>query len=151
MSFFDALNISASGLTAERTQMDVTAENLANAQSTNYKPQAVEVSAVGPSNSFQDELTSALGPGSPAAASIEGGGPPGGVEVTGIVTENVPDQLVYDPSSPQANAKGYVSEPDIQPVTEMTNLISESNAYQADVTAMSTTKQMYTSTLSLLR
>jgi flagellar basal-body rod protein FlgC len=58
---------------------------------------------------------------------------------------------VYDPSSPNANAKGYVEEPDIQPVTEMTNMISESDAYQADVTAMDTTKQMYSSTLQLLR
>lgn len=151
MSFFDALNISASGLTAERAQMDVTAENLANAQSTNYKPQAVEVSAVSSGNTFESELESALGPGNPAAAAAGASGTPGGVEVTGIVTENVPDQQVYDPSSPNANAKGYVEEPDIQPVTEMTNLISESNAYQADVTAMSTTKQMYSSTLSLLR
>ena len=65
MSFFDALNISASGLTAERTQMDVTAENLANAQSTNngtpYKPQAVELQSVGSGSSFQAELSSAHG------------------------------------------------------------------------------------------
>jgi flagellar basal-body rod protein FlgC len=146
MSFFDALNISATGLTAERTQMDVTAENLANAQSTNngnpYKPQAVELQAINSGNSFQSELSSALGGGSST---------PGGVEVSGIVTENVPDQLVYDPGNPQANAQGYVKEPNIQPVTEMTNMISESNAYQADVTAMDTSKQMYSETLDLLK
>jgi flagellar basal-body rod protein FlgC len=148
MSFFDAINISATGLTAERTQMDVTAENLANAQSTNdgtpYKPQAVELQTIGSTNSFQNELSSALG-------NTDGSSEAGGVEVEGIVNENVPDQLVYDPSSPQANAKGYVEEPNIQPVTEMTNLISESDAYQADVTAMDTSKQMYSSTLQLLR
>lgn len=146
MSFFDALNISASGLTAERTQMDVTAENLANAQSTNngnpYKPQAVELSSVDSGNSFEAELSSAIS-GSSAQ--------PEGVQVDGIVTENVPDQLVYDPGNPQANAQGYVKEPNIQPVTEMTNLISESNAYQANVTAMSTSKQMYSETLELLK
>lgn len=146
MSFFDALNISATGLTAERMQMDVTAENLANAQSTNngnpYKPQAVELSAVGSGNNFQAQLSSALGGTAPT---------PGGVQVTGIVTENVPDQLVYDPGNPQADAQGYVKEPNIQPVTEMTNLISESNAYQADVTAMSTAKQMYSETLQILK
>jgi flagellar basal-body rod protein FlgC len=146
MSFFDALNISATGLTAERTQMDVTSENLANAQSTNngtpYQPQAVELESINSGSSFQAELSSALGGGS---------GTPGGVEVTGIVNENVPDQLVYDPGNPQANAQGYVKEPNIQPVTEMTNLISESDAYQADVTAMDTSKQMYSETTQLLR
>ena len=75
----------------------------------------------------------------------------GGVEVTGIVKENVPDQEVYDPGNPQANAQGYIKEPNVQPVSEMTNLISESNAYQADVTAMSTAKSMYSSTLSVLK
>lgn len=146
MSFFDALNISASGLTAERMEMDVTAENLANAQSTNdgtpYKPQAVELQSVG-GDGFGAELASAMGVPSDDA--------PGGVEVSGIVSEDVPDQLVYDPGNPQANAKGYVKEPNIQPVTEMTDLISESNAYQADVTAMETSKSMYASTLDLLK
>jgi flagellar basal-body rod protein FlgC len=146
MSFFDAINVAASGLTAERTQMDVTTENLANAQSSNngtpYKPQAVQLQAIG-SNTFSNQLATAIGgQASPQA---------GGVEVTGIVSENVPDQLVYDPGNPQANAQGYVKEPNIQPVTEMTNLISESNAYQADVTAMSTAKSMYSETLQILR
>jgi flagellar basal-body rod protein FlgC len=146
MSFFDSLNISATGLTAERAQMDVTAENLANAQSTNngtpYKPQAVELQSVDSGSSFQDQLNSALDTSS---------GTPGGVEVTGIVTENVPDQLVYDPGNPKANAQGYIKEPNIQPVTEMTNMISESDAYQANVTAMDTSKQMYSETLELLK
>ena len=147
MSFFDSLNVSASGLTAERMQMDVTAENLANAQSTNngnpYKPQAVELESVGSGNNFQAQLSSAMGGGQTQS--------PGGVQVAGIVTENVPDQLVYDPGNPQANTQGYVKEPNIQPVTEMTNLISESNAYQADVTAMETSKQMYSETLQILK
>jgi flagellar basal-body rod protein FlgC len=153
MSFFDSLNISATGLTAERMQMDVTSENLANAQSTNngnpYKPQAVELQSVGSGNNFQAQLSSALG----GQAQALGGQAqaPGGVEVSGVVTENVPNQLVYDPGNPQANKQGYVSEPNIQPVTEMTNLISESNAYQADVTAMNTSKQMYSDTLQILK
>ena len=147
MSFFDSLNISATGLTAERLQMDVTSENLANAQSTNNgnpnKPQAVELSAVNSGNNFQTQLSSAIGGGQTE--------PAGGVQVDGVVSENVPDQLVYDPGNPQANAQGYVKEPNIQPVTEMTNLISESNAYQADVTAMDSSKQMYSETLQILK
>jgi flagellar basal-body rod protein FlgC len=149
MSFFDAINISATGLTAERTEMDVTSENLANAQSTNggtpYKPQAVELQSVGSGSTFQSELASAMGTGDTSD------GTPGGVQVSSIVNENVPDQLVYDPGNPQANKGGYVKEPNIQPVTEMTNLIQESNSYQADVTAMSTSKQMYSATLQLLK
>jgi flagellar basal-body rod protein FlgC len=148
MSFFDAINIAASGLTAERTQMDVTAENLANAQTTNngtpYTPQAVELQSIG-GNSFDQELSSAMGGSSAADSSA------GGVEVTGIVNENVTPELVYDPSNPEANKQGYVKEPNIQPVTEMTNLISESNSYQADVTAMQTAKSMYSDTLELLK
>jgi len=148
MSFFDSLNISATGLTAERMQMDVTSENLANANSTNngnpYKPQAVELQSVDSGSNFESELSSAMG-------GSQTGQTPGGVEVAGIVNENVPDQLVYDPGNPQANKQGYVKEPNIQPVTEMTNLISESNAYQADVTAMSTSKQMYSETLEILK
>jgi flagellar basal-body rod protein FlgC len=81
----------------------------------------------------------------------DGSQEPEGVEVSGIVSENVPDQLVYAPGNPQANAQGYVKEPNIQPVTEMTNLIQESNSYQADVTAMETSKQMYSATLEILK
>jgi len=165
MSFFDAMNIAASGLTAERTAMDVTTENLANANTTNangqpYKPQAVELAAVG-SNSFSDQLSSALAAGgtSPTAQSLlaadgsttQSGTTPGGVEVSSIVAENVPDQLVYDPSDPLANKAGYVKEPNVQTVTEQTNLIDESNSYQADVTAMETAKTMYQATLGLLK
>jgi flagellar basal-body rod protein FlgC len=149
MSFFDSLNIAASGLTAERVSMDVTSENLANAQSTNngtpYKPQAVELATT--PNNFDAALSSAMGsnPATGTAAT------PGGVQVSGIVSENVSPQLVYDPGNPDANKQGYVKEPNIQPVTEMTDLITESNAYQADVTAMQTAKSMYSDTLDLLK
>ena len=157
MSFFDAMNIAASGLTAERTAMDVTTENLANANTTDangrpYVPQAVELQAVGPS-SFASRLSSAIGT-SPTAANLLCAGAaatPGGGPVTQIVSERVAPQLVYDPSSPQANAQGYVSEPNVQPVTELTNLMDESNSYQADVTAMQTDKTMYQATLGVLK
>lgn len=146
MSFFDAIDIAASGLTAERTRMDVTAENLANAQTTNgpggqpYRRQEVVLQAVG-GTPFQSTLASAMG-GSPT---------PGGVQVSQIVSDPTPDQLVYDPGSPSANAQGYVKMPNVNPVTEMTDLIDESDSYQADVTAMDTAKTMFTKTLSLLK
>lgn len=146
MSFFDSINIAASGLTAERVRMDVTSENLANAETTNaaggqpYTRQEVVLSQTG-GNAFSSTLAGAMG-GSPT---------PGGVEVTGIVNDPTPDQLVYDPGHPGANAQGYVRMPNVNPVTEMTDLIDESDSYQADVTAMSTAKTMYTKTLDLLK
>ncbi|HZE05032.1 MAG TPA: flagellar basal body rod protein FlgC [Solirubrobacteraceae bacterium] len=146
MSFFSSINIAASGLTAERVRMDVTAENLANAQTTNgpggqpYRRQEVVLAQAG-RPSFGSTL-----------AGVMGSGPtPGGVEVSGIVNDPTPDQLVYDPGHPGANAQGYVRMPNVNPVTEMTDLIDESNSYQADVTAMNTAKTMYTKTLDLLK
>jgi flagellar basal-body rod protein FlgC len=147
MSFFDAIDLAASGLTAERTRMDVTSENLANAQTTNgpngqpYRRQEVVLSQV--NGGFGATLAGVMGGGSPAT--------PGGVAVTGIVNDPTPDQLIYDPGHPGANAQGYVQMPNVNPVTEMTDLISESNSYQADVTAMQTAKTMYSKTLDLLK
>ena len=147
MSFFDSIDLAASGLTAERVRMDVTAENLANAQTTDgpggqpYRRQEVVLQQVG--GGFGAQLASALGGGQTAT--------PGGVEVAGIVDDPTPDQLVYDPGHPGANAQGYVRMPNVNSVTEMTDLISESDSYQADVTAMNTAKTMYSKTLDLLK
>jgi flagellar basal-body rod protein FlgC len=149
MSFFDSIGIAASGLTAERVRMDVTSENLANADTTKaadgqpYRRQEVVLEQTG-SSSFSDQLSDALGTSSQTSA-------PGGVQVAGIVSDSTPDQLVYDPGSPDANAKGYVKMPNVNSVTEMTDLIDESDSYQSDVTAMDTAKTMYSSTLDLLK
>jgi flagellar basal-body rod protein FlgC len=149
MGLFDAIGIAGSGLTAERVRMDVTAENLANADTTRgangqpYQRQEVELSQVG-SSDFGGALSSAMG----QTASTS---PPGGVHVTGIVSDSTPDQQVYDPSNPEADAQGYVKMPNISTVTEMTDLISESQSYQSDVTAMQTAKSMFTATLGLLK
>lgn len=146
MSFFDSIDVAASGLTAERVRMDVTAQNLANAQTTNgpggqpYRRQEVVLQQVG-GGTFGSTLASAMG----AAPT------PGGVQVSGIVSDPTPDQLVYDPGAPGANQQGYVQMPNVNPVTEMTDLIDESNSYQSDVTAMSTAKTMFEKTLDLLK
>jgi flagellar basal-body rod protein FlgC len=144
MSFFDAIDISASGLTAQRLRMDVTAENLANAQTTRtasgqpYQRQEVVLQQVG-------------GFGATLQGAMHGTPVPGGVEVAGIVSDPTPDKLVYDPGHPDANAQGYVRMPNVNPVTEMVDLISESRSYEADVTAMQTSKTMYSKTLDLLK
>jgi len=149
MGLFDAIGIAGSGLTAERIRMDVTAENLANADTTKaangrpYQRQEVVLQQVG-SSDFSGALSGAMQQrGAPS--------PAGGVDVAGIVADNTPDQQVYDPGNPEANAQGYVKMPNVSTVTEMTDLISESQSYQSDVTAMQTAKSMFTSTLGLLK
>jgi len=150
MGLFDAIGIAGSGLAAERIRMDVTAENLANADTTKgaggkpYQRQEVELAQVGQSD-FGGALTGAM------AQTPAGGAPPGGVEVTGVVSDATPDQQVYDPGNPEADAQGYVKLPNISTVTEMTDLIDESQSYQSDVTAMQTSKSMFTDTLGLLK
>ena len=76
---------------------------------------------------------------------------PGGVQVAGIAEDQTPGKLVYDPSHPDANAQGYVQMPNVDTVTEMVDLIDAPRAYEANVTAMQTSKQMFTKTLDLLR
>jgi flagellar basal-body rod protein FlgC len=153
MSFFGALDISASGLTASRVRMDVVAENLANAQTTRgpnggpYRRKEVVLQTAGGGDGFQTALASAAG-NMPGAGSSQ---QPGGVQVTGIVTDNSRPRMVYDPSHPDANAQGYVAMPNVNPVTEMVDLISSSRTYEANVTAMQTAKSMFSKTFDLLR
>ena len=150
MGLFDALDISGSALSAERLRMDVTSENLANAQTTRgangrpYQRKEVVLQEVGGAgSSFGATLAGVMDGGSSSAA--------GGVQVAGIVQDQTPGQLVYDPGHPDANAQGYVRMPNVESVSEMTDLITESRSYEANVTAMQTAKSMYTKTLDLLR
>jgi flagellar basal-body rod protein FlgC len=148
MSLFGGLEISASGLTAERLRMDVTAENLANAQTTrgaNGQPyRRKEVVLQEAPGSFGASLSAAMGSGN--------GSNGGGVQVAGITEDNAtPLKRVYDPGHPDADAQGYVSMPNVDTVTEMVDLISAQRAYEANVTAMQSAKQMFSRTLDLLR
>ena len=148
MGMFDALNVSATGLTAERLRMDVTAENLANAQTTRgadgrpYRRKEVVLGEIA-SGGFGSQLAAAMGKGAKASA--------GGVEVQAIAEDATPGKLVYDPGHPDANGDGYVQMPNVDTVAEMVDLIGASRAYEANVTAMQAAKQMFTKTLELLR
>jgi flagellar basal-body rod protein FlgC len=147
MGMFDAFDISASALTAERMRMDVTAENLANAQTTRtadggpYRRKEVVLQEVAKGGGFAGSLRAAMG----------SGGRPGGVEVAGIAEDSTPNKMVYDPGHPDADANGYVAMPNVDSVTEMVDLISASRAYEANVTALQSAKTMFTKTLDLLR
>src|SRR3954462_9030663 len=129
MSLFGGLDISASALSAERLRMDVTAENLANAQSTRtanggpYRRKEVVLESTG-DGGFAGALASARASGAGGGSSA--GAANGGVRVAGIVEDQTPNRLVYDPGNPDANAQGYVSMPNVNPVTEMVDLISAS-------------------------
>jgi flagellar basal-body rod protein FlgC len=147
MSLFGGLDISASALTAQRLRMDVTAENLANAQSTKgadgkpYRRKEVVLEQASQTGGFGSQLNAALGVGNTGA---------GGVQVAGIVQDQTPGKLTYDPTNPDANTQGYVQMPNVDTVTEMTDLIDAQRAYEANVTAMQSSKQMFTKTLDLL-
>jgi flagellar basal-body rod protein FlgC len=145
---FGSLDVSASALTASRQQMDVTAENLANAQTTRtadggpYRRKSVVLESAEVGTRFGDALTGAMNRGGIQAE---------GVQVAGIVEHEAPPRLVYDPGHPDANAQGYVAMPAVDSVTEMVDLIAASRAYEANVTAMQSAKQMFTRSLDLLR
>jgi flagellar basal-body rod protein FlgC len=145
MGILDSLSISASALTAERLRMDVTAENLANAQTTRtdaggpYRRKVVQLEQDGGTASgFGAQLRGAMGSG-------------GGVKVAAVTEDSTPLKTVYDPGHPDADAAGYVQMPNVEPVEEMVDLITESRSYEANVTAMQTAKQMFSKTLDLLR
>ena len=152
MGLFDAIDISGSALSAERLRMDVTAENLANAQTTRgpnggpYQRKDVVLQTAQP-NGFATQLAAATG-GMPGTGS---GQPAGGVKVAAIVADGTRPRQVYDPGHPDANAQGYVLLPNVNPVTEMVDLIASSRSYEANVTAMQTAKSMFSKTFDLLR
>lgn len=137
MSILNAMNISASGMTAQRLRMDVIASNVANVNTTRnedgetYKRKLLVFSEKN-STPFERILNSKTG-------AIVGSG----VKVTRIAEDDkTPMKVVYDPSHPDANEEGYVTLPNIDTVTEMTNLISASRAFEANVTAFNATKNM---------
>jgi flagellar basal-body rod protein FlgC len=152
MGLFDAIDASGSALSAERLRMDVTSENLANAQTTKgadgqpYRRKEVvlqQAGSTGAGSSFASMLSSMQGAGGAKSVS--------GVKVSGIVEDSSALKRIYDPGHPDADKDGYVTMPNVNTVTEMTDLISSSRAYEANVTAMQTAKQMFSKTLDLLR
>ncbi len=127
MDFFTSMEVSASGLSAERTRMNVAASNLANAQTTQ--------AAGGGPYKRRDVVV--------ASTQIDGADPSiHGVQVSQITQDASPPRMEYDPGHPQANAQGYVAYPNVNPVAEMVDMITASRAYEAGVTSMSTAVSM---------
>lgn len=124
--FFAAMEVSASGLSAERTRMNIAASNLANAQTTQ--------TATGGPYQRKDVVMRSF--------SIDPAAQINGVEVAEITQDAAPPRLEYDPGHPQADAKGYVAYPNINPVEEMVDMITASRAYEAGITSMQTAVSM---------
>jgi flagellar basal-body rod protein FlgC len=150
MGLFDAISSSASGMQAERVRMDVVSENLANAQTTKdvdgnpYRRKEVVFQEAGSSGtpSFASVL---------AGLSAKGDAPTHGVQVSGIVEDQTALKRIYDPGHPDADQDGYVTMPNVNTVTEMTDLIGASRAYEANVTAIQAAKSMAQKALEIGR
>jgi flagellar basal-body rod protein FlgC len=144
MGFFTALESSASALTAQRLRMDTISENIANANTTRtengtpYRRKTVIFQAANGNAPFSSYLSKA----SQDRVS-------GGVRVSAIVQDQTPFKSVYDPGHPDADANGMVQMPNVDVVTEMVNMISATRAYEANVTAINTTKSMASKALEI--
>lgn len=146
MSLMHALSVSASGMDAQSTRMRLLAENLANAQTTRTpeggpyrRKDAVLESAAGVQTSFAGHL---------AAAMSE---PLVGVRVSELIENAEAIDLRYEPSHPDADADGYVAYPHVNPAEELINLQGAARAYEANIAAMTTAKEMLRRSMELLR
>ena len=132
MSMFSVFEISASAMSAQSQRMNVTASNLANADS-----------VAGPDGEAYRAKQAVFETRSMSAQGI------GGVGVREVVEDPSPMRMEYRPESPMADDDGYVEMPNVDPVSEMVNMISASRSYQANVEVMNTNKQLLMQTLSL--
>jgi flagellar basal-body rod protein FlgC len=154
-SFYSSVEISASGLSAERLAMDVIANNIANAQTTRtpeggaFKRQLV-VFAQTPGAAPTDD-TDPLAALSPEGQASNTTNDVEGVQAVGIVNDNSPDRLSFDPGNPEADARGYVHYPNVEVVKEMVDMIAASRAYEANVTAIQESRSMDDATMTLLK
>ncbi len=143
MDFMTAFDIGASALSAERTQMNVTAMNLANAKTTRtaeggpYQRRSVTLESKEIQSPFSKAMQNALD------REIKG------VRVMDIARDQRAFKQVYEPGHPDANAEGYVTYPDINVVEEMANLMNTSRSYEANVASMETIKSMFQKALLL--
>jgi flagellar basal-body rod protein FlgC len=139
MSLFDVFNVSGSAASAQSQRLNVVASNLANADTVaGPDGQAYKARQV----TFQTELMGSTG-GVPGAAGAAG------VRVSTISEDQTPGRRVHDPKHPGADAEGYVTYSNVNPVEEMVNMISASRSYQNNVEVMNTAKSLLLKTLQM--
>lgn len=149
MGVFNAMNISASGLTAQRMRMDIAASNIANAQSTRarinasgeyepYRRKMVTFETKGPN--FHKLLRNEMLNQSRNAE---------GVKVSRVIEDQTPFQLDYNPMHPDADENGYLRLPNVDPLKEMVDIMSATRSYEANVTSLNATKNMLLKALEI--
>lgn len=142
MGLLQSLRISASALTAQRVRMDIIANNVANMNTTRtaeggpYRREAVTFAERGGGPSFLATLRRQRGASD-------------GVMVSGVVQDPAPPRRVYEPDHPDADDEGWVLYPNVNVVTEMTDLVAAGRAYDANVTILNATKNMATRALDI--
>ncbi len=145
MDFMSALDISASGMKAQRTYMNVISMNLANVKTTRtpeggaYRRKSVSFAATPVYNPFDKAMENAEN------RELKG------VSVRGIVSDKRPQKKVHEPGHPDADKDGYVTYPDINVVEEMANMITTMRSYEANVQAIQDTKAMFNKALQIAR
>lgn len=151
MGFFDGYNVSSSGMSAQRTRINVVSANIANAKTTHtieggpYKKQEVVfedilLSSGKKTNSNDIETTNT----SKSDIALRG------VGVKSIVQSDAKPVMRYEPTHPNADEKGYVAYPDINPVIEMVDLIEAMRSYEANVASFNAHKNIDSKTLDIL-
>lgn len=152
MSIFHSLDTTGSALTAQRLRMDVISSNMANVKTTRgkqvngewepYRRKSVVLSSQEGAGSFATQLNAAIGASTKSVGN--------GVKVSRINEDKeTPFKLAYDPTSPDADKDGYVQLPNIDPLKEMTDLISATRSYEANVTVFNANKSMLTKALEI--
>ena len=165
MNLFGVMDVSASALQAERVRAEVVASNMANAETTRtaeggpYQRHHVVFEAED-EGSFQQTMTSQMS-GFGAASGFGGGllgssvtaaqSVPGGVAVTGVISDASAPLRRYDPQHPDAGPDGFVDYPDINPLTEMVDLMGATRSYGMNASAVQAEKNMVGSSLDLLK
>jgi flagellar basal-body rod protein FlgC len=142
LGVFSALEVAASGLGAQRIRMNTIASNLANVRTTRTEQG-------GPFRRLDPVFEAREFGGIDGTLSLESG--VSLVNVQGIVQDQRPGVLTYEPGHPDANAQGYVEYPNVNAVEEMVNMITASRAYEAGVTSIDSIKQMARSALGISR
>jgi flagellar basal-body rod protein FlgC len=146
MNLITALDVNATGLTAQRKRVEVASSNLANTQTTRtmeggpYRRKDVVFQTT---TSFNDSLKESIG------AAMDGG--VAGVEVSDVVEDSRPFDSRYEPGHPDADSQGYVNYPNVNAMEEMANLVEASRSYEANLAAINIVKAMITRTLEIGR
>jgi len=144
-SLFSSMDVSASGMSAERTRAEILVENLANADTTRtaeggpYKRKDVVFQSGEVGSSFSTIL----------GDQMEQGGT--GVQVSQVITDPRPPDMRYMPGHPDADKDGFVAFPRVDPAEDMVDLLGTSRSYQANVAAVSAIKDMIQRSIDLFR